>query len=621
MKQKPNKTLIKNLQPMGGISFKDERYIKTGTGYIACIRIYQYPENVDDFWLSSILLEHEAITTIDVSTQDRNSSVENLRGIIKELENQHATEKDPIQIQEIISQIGGTVAIAENINSNGEVIKDTFTRIFLSNIDKKQLELKAFTLIRQLEGRGFKSAIYLGESEFEFSSLLNSYTSQNNLDKSNQSLPVTASVLGGGMPFNFSHLKDENGIYLGNSSTGGAILFDQFKVSNTRNSYESIIFGKKGAGKSTLIKTLLLHNIIKGNYNRIFDPSNEYTGLVEKLGGKIIHLDGKDGMVNILQILPLGEETSSSFSAQINKVKTFFGIISGIDDQVVLSEFQRIVGLLYEKFKIDKDNFTDKKPSDFPILSDLLQLVNKEVYSSDDSKKIKQDISENRGKILENIQITLESIVKNYGNLLDGHTTIEDFSKEKLISFNIKGLQNYSENIFSAQMFNILNLLWGELLKVGSKVKKRYENGEISSEDITKYLITVDESHLLINSKNEIIVDFFMSFGKQNRKYFGGFNLIFHDIKDVIPEVSNDIYISKIKTLFALLQYKFFLNQDPSSIKTLRTVFEKELSQNEANRISNFGKGEMILMGTSSNNLHLKLSVSPEDLALFSGGI
>ncbi|MDK2801761.1 MAG: phage integrase SAM-like domain-containing protein [Oscillospiraceae bacterium] len=36
---------------------------------------------------------------------------------------------------------------------------------------------------------------------------------------------------------------------------------------------------------------------------------------------------------------------------------------------------------------------------------------------------------------------------------------------------------------------------------------------------------------------------------------------------------------------------------------------------------SNFGKGEMILMGTSSNNLHLKLSVSPEDLTLFSGGI
>ena len=98
MKQKLNKTLIKSLQPMGGISFKDERYIKTGTGYIACIRIYQYPENVDDFWLSSILLEHEAITTIDVSTQDRNSSVENLRGIIKELENQHATEKEPIQI-------------------------------------------------------------------------------------------------------------------------------------------------------------------------------------------------------------------------------------------------------------------------------------------------------------------------------------------------------------------------------------------------------------------------------------------------------------------------------------------------------------------------------------------
>ncbi|MDK2802783.1 MAG: ATP-binding protein [Oscillospiraceae bacterium] len=621
MKTKLNKNLIKSIQPMGGISFKDEKYSSSGTGYIACIRIYQYPESVDDFWLSQILLEHDCITTIDINTQDRTSCIENLRRSIKELEGRLSVEKDPIEIQEIISQINYTKDIADTIISSGEIIKDTFTRIFLSDIDKKKLEIRAFTLIKELEGKGFKSAIFLNETEFEFSSLISSYSYQNMIDKANTGLPLTSSVLGGGLPFNFSSLKDENGIYIGHSSTGGAVLFDQFHISNTRNSYESVIFGKKGAGKSTLIKTLLLHNIIKGNYNRIFDPSDEYTGLVESLGGRIIHLDGKDGMINILQIISLNEDNSSSFSAHINKIRVFYSLLSGTKSEIDLSEFERLVAIVYEKFNINKDNFKDKKPTEFPTLSDLLQIVQNEVYTEKSSKEIRKDISENRGNILENIQMILSSVVKNYGDLFDGYTTIKDFSKEKLISFNIKGLQNYSLNIFNTQMFNILNLLWSELLNQGSHMKKLYENKEISFENISRYLITVDEAHLLINSENEMIIDFFVTFAKQNRKYFGGFNLIFHDIKDVIPDISDNISINKIKTLFALLQYKFLLNQDASSIKTLQSVFENELTINESNKLPLFGKGEMILVGTGINNIKFKLSVSQYELDLFCGGV
>ena len=36
-----DKELIKRIQPQGGISFDNESYIRTGTGYEACIHVYK----------------------------------------------------------------------------------------------------------------------------------------------------------------------------------------------------------------------------------------------------------------------------------------------------------------------------------------------------------------------------------------------------------------------------------------------------------------------------------------------------------------------------------------------------------------------------------------------------
>ena len=41
--------LMEKIQPSGGITFKDVRYITTGSGYEGCIHIYQFPEDIDTF--------------------------------------------------------------------------------------------------------------------------------------------------------------------------------------------------------------------------------------------------------------------------------------------------------------------------------------------------------------------------------------------------------------------------------------------------------------------------------------------------------------------------------------------------------------------------------------------
>ncbi len=43
--------LLEQIQPSGGITFQDSRYVETGTGYETCIHVYDFPQKLDDFWI------------------------------------------------------------------------------------------------------------------------------------------------------------------------------------------------------------------------------------------------------------------------------------------------------------------------------------------------------------------------------------------------------------------------------------------------------------------------------------------------------------------------------------------------------------------------------------------
>ena len=64
-------------------------------------------------------------------------------------------------------------------------------------------------------------------------------------------------------------------------------------------SYNALVIGEMGAGKSTLLKALEKDNTIRANFIRGFDATGEWTSLIEYNGGKIISLDGSQGILNI----------------------------------------------------------------------------------------------------------------------------------------------------------------------------------------------------------------------------------------------------------------------------------------------------------------------------------
>ena len=174
--------------------------------------------------------------------------------------------------------------------------------------------------------------------------------------------------------------------------------------------------------------------------------------------------------------------------------------------------------------------------------------------------------------------------------------------------------------IFDAQLFNALFLCWQNCIHIGLPMKKTWESNQIDWQDITRFLIFIDEAHKIINTNKLEAAEQLLKFEREARKYFGGLIYASQSIRDFVPEGSSQDSINVIKTLFELTQYKFIMRQDSNALDTLSTIFHNQLTETELSHIPRLGKGECILSIKGDENIEFKVDVSQADLAIFQGG-
>ena len=623
--------LMEKIQPSGGITFKDVKYVTTGSGYEGCIHVYKFPDEIDTFWLAKLCNINGTVAIVDISTDDMSEVKKNLNKSMKEQAGRRNDAKDFAEMYDADKKLQEMKRMFDEITSYNEIVKLIHVRIFVADRSFDSLEKRIKNIMDKLEtDSGFLTTIYLNEAKNEWMSMYRPYRRQKQELFFPYGQSMTATGLAHGNPFHFSMLSDPTGTFLGKTPCGGNVLFDMFTKTTTRLYYNFLINGEMGSGKSTLLKKQLKDNAIKGNYVRTFDISGEFTLLTKTLGGKVIKLDGSNGILNPLEILRAGDDESISFTRHISKVSTFYKFFAGgnVESEEIV-EFEEMLRELYKKYGFDNDvgikdkKFTGLPAKSYPIFSDFLEYATGSIRDIQSKKynKLEEKVVVKTLMLRDRIVKMIRNIVKTYGQLFDGHTTIDNIADEQIVTFDLSMLKELKAEAFDASIINMISLCWDNCVTNGKLMLKRLNEGTVKMWDVVKTLILIDESHRWLNAKKVQALELISIYLREARKYFGGIGLASQRVADYAPEGSGTEGIEKLKNIFELTQYKFMFRQNASAQKLLYSIFDGELTSTQISKIPKLEQGQCILAIAGDSNIEFKVHLTKEEDRIFQGGL
>ena len=619
--------LLSAIQPQGGINFGAVDHVRTGTGYEACLHIYDYPSDLSPHWLNQIT-NLPGIVVLDISNTDTIEIRNNLRKSIREQKGRLAVSREATESQQASDRYQELLALNRELASYKEILKLIDIRIFLSAKTKDQLDLLISDTQRRLVE--FKSAVYLNEQKSEWSSIFLSYQEQQKLDDHRMGQPLTSESIAAGDPFHFSYLDDPFGSYYGSTPCGGTFNFYPFTNTDRRKHYNGIVFGTMGSGKSTLLKKMAADCFYRGDFVRIFDPSGEWIYMAKQSGWKVINMDGSDGHINIFQILQTDENTGVAYQRHITKLSTIYQILDPAADQIHIATFEGLIrnlyivhGILPENGDIPTNsNITQLPAAAYPTLTDFVNYLENYLKNMDVSQNpTETQLNIRTAKVIDDIRVIFQRLRANYGMLLDCHTDIDNIMDQPSVVFIIKSILQLSFEIKNVVLYNLATLCWDNCVKNGLIMKNLYETNQIRVEDIQHFLIEIDEFHHLADAKNIVVLRELTIMQREMRKYFAGLVLATQNFDDVVPEGSSEQGLALIKTLFNLSIYKFVGKQDANLIPAMRKSFGKTLTESEIDRIPKLQMGQFILSIAGDQSFEVKIFADDDELEMYRGGM
>lgn len=627
--------LYEKIQPQGGICFRDSKFVMTGTGYEACLHIYEFPRKLNDYWMSKFCNLNNTVVTVDISTDNVIEVKKNINRSMQEQEFRYMEARNFQERYDAKQRYKEMAHLYDEISSMGEVIKLVHVRIFVTDQSFARLEEKVKSISVRLESNGFLTAIYLNETKREWLSMYQSYQEQQKEFFSTYGQPLVSNALASGDPFHFSSLEDPTGNLLGKTPCGGNVIFDEFTKTKTRLYYNELVIGTMGSGKSTLLKKRFKANAVRGNYVRTFDISGEFTNLTKVYGGKVIKLDGTNGILNPLEILKADENEGISFTRHISKVSTIYKFLTeGQADTQEIILFEELLREVYQKFGMELRNgkvsrkVTGLPATSYPTFSDLLAYITEKIDGMKETEydEISLSLAKKNLERFDKIRMVIQNIVHTYGSLFDGHTSIDNILDEQIVTFDISTIKEMKASVFDAQIFNMVSLCWDNCVTNGKLMMERMnlpqENPEhLEFEDTTKFLMIIDESHRWLNTRKPQALESITIYLREARKYFGGIMLASQSIRDYVPEGSGAEAIDDLKKIFELTQYKFIFHQETNVLGLFDRIFENTVTQSQRDRIPKLEVGETILCISSDRNLEFKVHLTNEENRIFQGGV
>jgi len=520
----------------GVVRFFTDHYI-CGNFYKSVWAVIEYPPSTEETAILAHLADRNGVTLRIYNRLV--DSMEQRKIVQQAMRKNHmmTTTNDVTESVKAQDNIDDVVELLSELRRNKEPLLHTAVFIELrATTEDKLRELQADIQMELTRSKISVDRLLLRQKE----GFLAVLPCGNNVFASQYERVLPASSVANLYPLNYSGKTDEHGFYIGRDKYGSNVLVDFDKRTEDKTNSNVLILGNSGQGKSHLLKLLLCNHREAGKSVIVLDPESEYRELCENLGGTYIDMMSGDYMINPLEPKMFGEAEKNTdapepfrkvtrLSQHISYLKDFFRAYKDFTDAEI-DTIEIMLMKLYGRFGMDDYTDFDKlKADDYPTMSDLYKLIEKQFMAYDNEKKHLYT-----EEMLQNICLGLNSMCKGAeAKYFDGHTNIRD---AEFICFGVKGLMDTNKRLKDTLLFNILSYMSNQLLGKGNTVA------------------AVDELYLFLT--NMTAIEYIRNGMKRVRKKESSFILASQNIEDfLLPEIKEFT-----KPLFSIPSHHFLFN-------------------------------------------------------------
>ena len=546
----------------GIIRFYTDHYI-CGNSFRCVWAVTEYPPSTEETAILAHLADRNGVTLRIYNRLV--TSMEQRKIVQQAMRKNHmmTTTNDVNESIKAQNNIDDVVELLSELRRNKEPLLHTAVFIELKATSEEKLkELQADITMELTRSKISVDRLLLRQKE----GFLAVLPTGNNVFASQFERVLPASSVADLYPLNYSGKTDESGFYVGRDKYGTNILVDFDKRTEDKTNSNILILGNSGQGKSYLMKLLLCNQRESGKSILCLDPEHEYEDLCNNLGGTYIDMMSGEFMINPLEPKAWSESSRpenqekgtgdspetfrkvTRLSQHISYLKDFFRAYKDFTDAEI-DTIEIMLMKLYARFGIDDLTDLDKLEScDYPVMSDLYELVEKEFMAFDNAKKHLYT-----EEILQNICLGLHSMCKGAeSKYFNGRTNIKD---GEFICFGVKGLMDTNKRLKDTLLFNILSYMSDQLLGRGNTVA------------------AVDELYLFLT--NMTAIEYIRNGMKRVRKKESSFILASQNIEDfLLPEIKEFT-----KPLFSIPAHHFLFN--PGNISPTAFIDTLQLDESE----------------------------------------
>ena len=348
------------------------------------------------------------------------------------------------------------------------------------------------------------------------------------------------------VPFTTQELfqAGKESLYYGlNALSNNLIMVDRKALKNPNG----LILGTPGSGKSFSAKREIANAFLVTDDDVIIcDPEAEYTALVQKLKGQVIHISpASTQYVNPMDINQNYSDEDNPLALKADFILSLCELVVGGKEglqPVEKTVIDRCVHQIYQKY------FENPVPENMPLLEDLYDAL------------LAQEEKE-----AHHVATALEIYVKGSLNLFNHRTNVD--IQNRLVCYDIKEL---GKQLKKLGMLIVQDQVWGRVTENRSAGKS------------TRYYM--DEFHLLL--KEEQTAAYSVEIWKRFRKWGGIPTGITQNVKDLLSS-------REVENIFENSDFIYMLNQAAGD----RQILAKQLniSPHQLSYVTHSGEGEGLL--------------------------